>query len=119
MEGFVEKIMPCESTGRPIMINYLLLLAHGVGVLRDLRVRISRTSNWRKALYQPDEVPPSPNGTNPTERWNFLKHKVQSTMVFGPDLLALVDILAAYEDARKTEACGKYLSMAIYSLISL
>jgi hypothetical protein len=49
-------------------------------------------------------VPASPNGTNEIERWDMLKLKVQSTMVFGSDFAALVDILAAYEKARNTEA---------------
>ena len=87
-----------------LTLQYLYLSAHSVGVLRDLRVGVSRTSNWRKALYQPDEVPLSPSGANPANRWGFLKHKVQSTMVFGPEFTALVDVLDAYEHARKTEA---------------
>ena len=69
-----------------------------------MRVGVSRTSNWRKALYKPDEVLLSPSSTNPADRWDSLKYKVQSTMVFGPDFSALVDVLAAYEHARKTEA---------------
>jgi len=77
-----------------------------------LRLGVSRTSNWRKALYRPDEVSLSPKGKDPTDRWDFLKHKVQSTMIFGPDFSALVDVLAAYERARKTEARSQKLPVS-------
>ncbi len=112
MEGFVEKIMPCESARRTVVINYLFQPAHSVGILRDLCVGISRTSNWRKALYQPDELPLSPSVTSEADRWGILKHKVQSTMIFGPDFSALVDVLAAYEHSRNTEARNRRASLS-------
>lgn len=57
-------------------------------------------------MYQPDEVSLPLDGKNLTNRWDLLKYKVQSTMLFGPDFSALVDVLAAYENARKTEVCS-------------